>query len=113
MTEHFNIQIGIQRVEEPRPLEATQRTPLGGAVQMTERRVIKMVDLALTAETEREAYAKAHKLLSASEPEWTQGEPHLHRASCDDAGGNLMCGYPPGPTIADSPAVRERGSSIR
>lgn len=28
-------------------------------------------------------------------------EPHLHRASCDDSGGNLVCGHPAGPTIAN------------
>jgi hypothetical protein len=27
-------------------------------------------------------------------------ERHFHRASCDDSGGNLICGFPAGPTIA-------------
>jgi hypothetical protein len=26
-------------------------------------------------------------------------EPHLHRASCHGAIGELQCGFPPGPTI--------------
>lgn len=30
----------------------------------------------------------------------TQPEQHLHRASCDDSGGNHICGFPPGPSIA-------------
>lgn len=89
---------------------------VGGVTLMTERKVVKVLDLAITADSERDAYSKAHRMLSASEPEWSVGEPvaddgfpfnpnaeqHYHRASCDDSGGNLMCGFPSdGPTIAE------------
>lgn len=95
MSEHFNIQISVQRViKETAPARGMQGPT-------TERDIIKVVELAIVAPTEREAFAKARKMLAAAEPEWTEPEPeHLHRASCDDAGGNLMCGFPPGPSIA-------------
>lgn len=107
MSEHFNIQISVQKVVK-------ETTPARGmAGPSTERDIVKVVELAIVAPTEREAFAKARKMLAAAEPEWAE-EQHLHRASCDDAGGNLMCGYPAdGPTIADRPLPRAANSKPR
>ncbi len=72
MSQHWNIQIGIQRVEEPEPINDKGGYPIkavSGRPLMSERKVVKVVDLAITADGEKEAYAKAHRMLSASEPE--------------------------------------------
>lgn len=118
MSTHWNIQIGIQEVEEPEPIKDNGGyvKSIGGKPIMTERRVSEALKLAVTADSEEEAYAKAHRMLNANAPAslspWEEsfGETeHLHRASCDDSGGNLVCGYPRGRTIADNgfpPGVR-------
>jgi hypothetical protein len=49
---HYNVQIQIQRVEEPEP---------------GKRRVTELLKLAVAAGTEAEAYAKAHRMLTANE----------------------------------------------
>jgi hypothetical protein len=78
---------------------------------MSERRVTKLLDLAVTADSEEEAYAKAHRMLNANAPEPVEPngglslplkkpEQHLHRASCHGSSGELQCGFPAnGPTI--------------
>lgn len=67
---HWNIQINIQRVTEPEPMTDKNGEPLrrgvSGVVQMTERRAVKVLELAITAETETEAYVKAHRMLVAN-----------------------------------------------
>lgn len=91
MTSHFNIQINIQRVTK-------RDTPARGMQGPTsERETTEVLKLAVTAATEEEAYAKAHKMLTANQPEPV---PHLHRASCHGPIGELQCGFPAnGPTI--------------
>jgi len=92
---HFNIQITVQQVLEAPP--ASRQPGLIATPQKGERQVIETIRVNVTAPTEAEAFAKARRLMDASEP---VPEQHLHRASCDDAGGNQICGYPPGPSIA-------------
>lgn len=101
MSEHFNIQISVQRVTK-------ETTPARGmAGPSTEHDIVKVVDLAIVAPTEREAFAKARKMLAAAEPEWPEPEQHLHRASCHGTIGEILCGYPEdGPTIASVPVRR-------
>lgn len=68
---HWNIQISIQRVEEPKPALNEAGYPvkgLAGTPVMTERKVIKTLDLAIVADSEAEAYAKAHRMLNANQP---------------------------------------------
>lgn len=60
MTEHFNVQIKIQRVRHEtvtRPLASNEKS----------REIVNILDLAVTADTEVEAYAKAHRMLNANE----------------------------------------------
>lgn len=68
---HFNIQIHIQKVIEPEQLKDTSGYPVkvAGREVLKERQVVEVLKLAVTADTEREAYAKAHKLLTANEPD--------------------------------------------
>ena len=66
---HFNIQVSIQKVEEA----VTTRTAAGvfassGKVER-ERTVTKLADVAITADTEAEAFSKAYRLLDALKPE--------------------------------------------
>lgn len=56
---HYNVQIHIQRVDEPEPRP--------GALVKGERRVTELLKLAISADTESEAYAKAHRMLAANE----------------------------------------------
>jgi hypothetical protein len=56
---HFNIQIGVQRVEVPEHRPGTAKQ---------EREILQVLSLTVTAETEPEAYVKAAKMLSASAP---------------------------------------------
>lgn len=69
---HFNVQIHIQQVIEPKPIEDKNGYPVKtgpmGVPAMTERQVIEVLKLAITADTELDAYLKAHKILSANEP---------------------------------------------
>lgn len=102
---HFNIQISIQRVEEPEPMSSNGYAVkgIGGIPVMTDRKVVKLLDLAISAETEEEAYSKATIMLEASRPPVPGYKVHLHRASCDDASGNKICGWAPdGPTIVST-----------
>lgn len=68
MSEHWNIQISIQRVEDPRPVEDSKSYTVKNAAGpvMSERKVVKVLDLAITAGSEYQAHEKAHRLLSAS-----------------------------------------------
>jgi hypothetical protein len=96
---HYNIQINIQIVDDARAPAATRQygSHSPAPEPKGERRVTEVAAVKVTAATEAEAFAKAYRMLTAAAP---VSEPHLHRASCDDAGGNLMCGFPPGPSIA-------------
>lgn len=60
---HYNIQINIQRVDEPE----ANRGAFGHEVK-GERRVTEVLKLAITAESELDAHLKAHKMLTAAEP---------------------------------------------
>lgn len=95
---HFNIQITVQQVLDV-PSKLPGRVPLNP--EEIKRQVVETTRVNVTAPTEAEAFAKARRLMDAAEPEPPQ---HLHRASCDDSGGNLVCGYPAGgPSIASPP----------
>lgn len=97
---HFNIEIAIQEVQPKQLL----RDGAGRAIMKTgqepvyqERIVKETFRVALTADTQEEAYRRAIALLEVNRPQ------HLHRVSCDDASGNKTCGYPAdGPTIVSS-----------
>jgi hypothetical protein len=78
MTGHWNIQINIQRVDKiaPAPLTrgyGTQPDP------SEKRQVVSVLELKITADTEAEAYAKAHRMLIAneSEPEVDLSSPSI------------------------------------
>lgn len=71
MTERWNIQISIQRVTT-QEVEKGNARGLAQQVSGKDREVTKVLELAVVADTEREAYAKAHRMLSASEPEWPE-----------------------------------------
>lgn len=68
MTSHFNIQINIQRVDLVRP-EGPSSYSRSTTAEKAERVVTDVLKLAVTAATEEEAYAKAHKMLTANQPE--------------------------------------------
>lgn len=76
------------------------------SVVMSERQVLERFQTTVRADSEPEAYRKALAMLEVNRPEPVFSEPpvpeqkHLHRASCDDSGGNRVCGYPDGPSIA-------------
>lgn len=62
---HFNIQISIQRVERDDPSRHAGR---GRDSAIDGRRVIDVLSLKVTADSEEEAYDKAAKMLEASRP---------------------------------------------
>jgi hypothetical protein len=98
VVQHFNIQIVIQRVTTE-PVKAGQARGINQAVSGKDRESVEILRVAVVGDTEAEAYAKAAKMLEASKPPVAD---HLHRASCDDASGNQICGFPAdGPSIAD------------
>ncbi len=68
---HWNIQINIQSVEESHPIESASRhiRPGNSLPPMTERKINKVLELAIVAESEEEAYAKAHRMLDANAPQ--------------------------------------------
>lgn len=84
METHWNIQISIQQVDA----NEVRQGPIGSQTKK-ERVVQQVLSLAITASSEDEAYEKAYRMLNASRP---VPEPHQHRASCDDASGNHLCG---------------------
>lgn len=95
--EHYNIQISIQQVAN---------VPLAGApkgfqqaISGKERVILDIASIKVSATFLDEAYDRAGRLLDATR---IPKQPHLHRASCDDSGGNLVCGYPAGPTISSA-----------
>lgn len=57
MSEHWNVQIKVQRVKN----ERVDRGPLHGPA--SEREVTEVLSLAVVADSEREAYAKAVRVL--------------------------------------------------
>lgn len=100
---HWTVVVQVKEVTPATPIRDGGGHPVkvpsgvGSAiVAMTERSVLDRLSLTVAAETEADAYRKAIALLEVNRP----AERHLHRASCDDSGGNLVCGFPPGPTIA-------------
>lgn len=60
---HFNVQISVQRVEEEVPPQAGRPMSPGKP-----KRVLELVAVKVSATTEAEAYAKAHRMLDASTP---------------------------------------------
>lgn len=91
--EHYNIQVSIQKVTET-PVDKPKG--VSQSISGKERRVIDLAKIAIQAETEAEAYDRVKRIMDATR---APAEVHLHRASCDDSGGNLICGHPAGPTI--------------
>lgn len=88
---HFNVQIHVQRVrerEEARDNKGFVQMHMSSPV-ILEKQVINVLDLSVVAETEEGAYSKALAMLGAVRP---VPVAHVHRASCDDAGGNHICG---------------------
>lgn len=67
MSEHWNVQIKIQRVTK----ERQERGALMAAA--TEREITEVLSLAVVANTEQEAYEKAARLMKANAP-WAGGE---------------------------------------
>lgn len=66
--EHWNIQIRVQRVikQEAPPRASSSQSP------QTERETIEVLNLAIVADDEMSAYAKARKMLEASTPDWLE-----------------------------------------
>ena len=64
MKEHYNVQISVQRVVHP---EGPKPGLIPGVPK--DREITKLVEIAVTADTEGDAYAKAYRLLQASSPE--------------------------------------------
>lgn len=91
MSQHFNIQINVQQVDVE-PVKVARS--IDQAVSGKDRSTISIMELKVSAPTLQEAYAKVSRLVQME-----QAAAHLHRASCDDSGGNLTCGFPPGPSI--------------
>ncbi len=63
---HFNIQLSIQKVEHT----VSSRTV--GMIQSKtdhERHVTKVAEIAITADTEQDAFSKTYRLLEALKPE--------------------------------------------
>lgn len=92
---HFNIQIMVQKVEEITPVPVTRHHNSSAsygadAKAPRDKRVTELLNLKVTAQSEQAAYAKAATMLEAATPAL---EPHVHRASCDDASGNHVCGF--------------------
>lgn len=71
MPTHWNIQIAIQRVEVTTPAPSRHPAGLVPSSGKTERDTIKVLDLAIVAETEDEAYERLALLLEASRPRRT------------------------------------------
>lgn len=73
---HWNIQVSIQRVDR----HVTSRPGLlGGSETKHDREITKVLDLAITADSEIEAYDKAAKMLEASRPETEINADELKR----------------------------------
>jgi hypothetical protein len=66
---HWNIQVSIQKVDR---FVASRPGLLGGGETKHDREITKVLDLAITADSEIEAYDKAAKMLEASRPEPTE-----------------------------------------
>lgn len=67
---HYNVQIMIQRVQEPERINDSQS---GRSPSHTERKVIPVLELKVTADTEAGAYERALKVLSMNAPELVTG----------------------------------------
>lgn len=99
-SKHYNIQIHIQEVEHGGIVLDGRGFAVKGAmgvIEKSQRSVLTLLDLKIGAPTESEAYDRVLRLLETNRPDPVE---HLHRASCHGAGGNLVCGFPPGRTIA-------------
>lgn len=100
MSTHFNIQIAIQKVASVVQQATTSSYSRSVAPEpKAERHTTEVLKLAVTADSEAEAFRKAQRILAANAPEPVV-EQHLHRASCDGTRRELLCGYPPGPGIS-------------
>lgn len=112
LEKHWRVTVQVQEVIPAQEIREgngyTAKINVGAGQTMiakTERRVVDRFQTSVAADSEDEAYRKAMALLEVNRPEpvFTEPQPpeqHLHRASCDDAGGNRMCGYPDGLSIA-------------
>lgn len=98
--QHFNIQINIQKVTIA-PASSSSRG-VNAAISGKERDTVELLKLAITADTEAEAYSKAYRMLAANAPEGTpylqraaiEGlVKHQHKASCHGPIGELQCGF--------------------
>lgn len=104
MSGHFVVEVNVKEVIEPHVIEGSRGVVTGG--KFTDRQVIDRLRVVVSKDTEAGAILQAIQMLKTAAPFPGPADeiaPHLHRASCDDAGGNLMCGFPPGPTIASAP----------
>jgi hypothetical protein len=89
MAEHWNIQINIQKVSPGQPKTPVMR----GLVEQpkTQREVVSVLELKVTAETEAEAYDKAHRMLEANYPEPTR----IQLPDYDDSSPEIQLPMPP------------------
>lgn len=70
MSQHWNIQIKIQHVERPDQSATQKPNPILGAPRVID----ELLNVAVSAGSEEEAYAKAHRLLDANRPERAMAE---------------------------------------
>ena len=71
---HYNVQVHIQQVQEPENLD--DRQP-GRSPSHTERKVIEVLSLKISASTEAEAYERAVKILTLNNPPPVEIAAHL------------------------------------
>jgi hypothetical protein len=67
---HYMIHVDIKEVHEKQPMESGGYPVkgVGGAVQMTERRVLDRLSVVVSADTEAEAYRRVLALLEVNRP---------------------------------------------
>jgi hypothetical protein len=68
MSQHWNIQISIQKVTNSETTTNWTNRGVPDATKESRREVVKVLDLAITADSEVEAYDKAQRMLTASDP---------------------------------------------
>lgn len=71
MSEHYNIQVSIQKVIET-PVSEKARG-LSSAITGTQKRVLDVAKIAVQADTESEAYAQVQRILSATQTPTNNG----------------------------------------
>jgi hypothetical protein len=67
MSQHWNIQINIQKVTNSE-VSLTLRRGAPESAKESRRESVKVLELAITADSEVEAYDKAQRMLTASDP---------------------------------------------